>query len=109
MQQTPIEKAISELDYSILFVQENQFPSESKNVELIVLNNIRRRLVGIKDTYEKKHLRDVAEKAWNECIDSVVNNSSIGHPSLGEDRFVHIDYKEIQQDKQTYLNQKHPL
>lgn len=91
--QTPIELAIAELKDNI------------SNIDLGVqytsgmLESIR--LIRSILPYEKQYLRDVAEKAWDDGADSSYLNTSGLNPEL--------NMKRVNNDKQTYLNQNHPL
>lgn len=99
MEQTPIEKSISEIKQMI---EVNNLPFDP------LVNRCLQILEGNKE-YEKAYHRDIAEKAWDKCRISTIDNSSIEHDHVRDMEFVEVDYSVIDNDKQTYLNQNHPL
>lgn len=92
MEQTPIEKAIAELSEMLPVL---------KGKELITLEKSIKHLETLLP-YEKTYHRNIAEKAWDagECY---------GWSDCYNQYNPHDKLQETFSDKQTYLNQKHPL
>lgn len=98
--QTPIQKAIDELKnkYSHSIHPTSTIVSE-------ILNHLASTL-----PYEQTYLRGVAEKAWDACQnknDANVRYVNSEEYTLEQSR-AKMDYT-LTPEKQTYLNQNHPL
>lgn len=97
MQQTPIELVIEKLR---ILNNDQWSPKLTETIKDIRENAI---------PYEKQYLRDVAEKALDAAEKYTFENVSIEHDYVRDMDFIELDYSSIEKDKQTYLNQNHPL
>lgn len=91
MEQTPIEMVIEKLR---ILNNDQWSPKLTDTIKYIRKNVL---------PYEKTFHRNIAEKAWDECRVCCYQNSEITYD------FVEFDHTYIEKDKQTYLNQNHPL
>lgn len=105
-QLSPIEKAIEELEEQIEWVKKDRcfYSEEEKPTVINVLTNLLFKYKNNLLPYERQYLRDVAEKAWGQCHESF-NDNIVTENGM----YSGIEYNLIEEDKQTYLNQNHPL
>lgn len=96
--ESPIQKAIAELDNMRL--SDAQSFTAVKNITTMLHNLL---------PYEAAKDRKIAEKAWDAAKKYTFENVSIEHDYVRDMDFIEIDYSSIEKDKQTYLNQNHPL
>lgn len=95
MEQTPIEKVIAELKLDAKFLGGENDSSADRMVASYIRGFIEK-LSREYLPYEKKRDRNIAEKAWD------ASEAHLGQMFLSSLKLNHPD-------KQTYLNQKHPL
>lgn len=59
--------------------------------------------------YERTHIREQVSKGIDWAIKNTELNSEVSGDGCDYDPYVSLDIDKIQSDKQTYLNQNHPL